>query len=288
VNLSAGRWNLSEWPLVAFTMALQLACGLCLASTICDGAAQPSSAELRSLGAAVFPIAALGLLASLAHLGRPSSALRSLANLGSSRLSQEILLTSIFLVAALIYSFLCWKELAPGRVAAGTLASLAGFAAVVSSSSIYVVRAQPAWDSGWLPLSFVATVLIFAGISTALVPVQNPRIARILLATGTVGSLTLLASALWLIAHLARGPADPYVAAKLQHGLQLVASNSMVWFAVFLGVAVIAPIAFAVRFWPGSEVTPACGSVIRAALFLVTLSGTVAGRILMYALQADR
>jgi anaerobic dimethyl sulfoxide reductase subunit C (anchor subunit) len=212
-----------------------------------------------------------------------------MANLGSSRLSLEVLLTAIFVTTTLVYSFLWWRDAAvPGRMAAGITAGCTGLAAVVSSSSIYLVPAQPAWNSGWLPLSFVATVLVFAGISSAtLLQPDDARFLRILLGLGITGAFALFVSAVWLIANVARRPPDLYTAARLAHGMEAVASDHVLWFAVYICLAIFVPITFSVRIWPGDQPVTHAAPIIRHGVFLATLSGIGIGRSLMYSLMAQ-
>ena len=87
---------MKEWPLILFTLATQLACGLTLAATVFETKARPADAVLmRPLAMAIFPVVAMGILLSMAHLGRPLMAWRAAVNLGQSRLSLEVILTAV-------------------------------------------------------------------------------------------------------------------------------------------------------------------------------------------------
>src|SRR5512146_507584 len=117
------RPDLRDWPLAVFTLTQQFSCGLALAGIAGDWQGAPP-AQLRSLGIAVFPTLAGGILVSLLHLGRPQGSWISLTNVARSRLSQEILLTALFALAALLHGVSWFAGLAEWRHATGTAAAL--------------------------------------------------------------------------------------------------------------------------------------------------------------------
>ncbi|MBZ5496346.1 MAG: dimethyl sulfoxide reductase anchor subunit [Acidobacteriia bacterium] len=278
---------MTEWPLVVFTIAIQLAGGLVLAATLFDRTAPQSDAVMRPLGMAIFPLAMLGLLASLLHLGRPLAAWKSLLNLGSSRLSLEVLLTLLFVLGALIYSHAWWAHKAEHRFALGIVTSLLALAAVASSSVIYLFPTQPAWNSGWVPVSFLGTALLLGGCAASvLVNPQGPRsLLRCFLAGGITGSLLLFLSAMWMIANLSRTSLDDFGSARLQGALHLVTSRYPLWLGLHLLLAGVVPIAFASLLWNGRNYAESSGSSwIRVLFFLAAFLGAVIGRRLMYLL----
>jgi len=281
---------MSEWPLVVFTLAIQLSGGLALASTLSDWTAPSSHAVIRPLGLAVFPLAALGLVASLFHLGRPLSAWRSLLNLGSSRLSLEVVLTLLFVLATLIYSHSWWARTAEHRFAIGVVTSVLALAAVGSSSAVYLVPTQPAWNSGWVPVSFLGTALLLGGCAAAaLVDWRGPSLLlRCYLAGGIAGSLMLLVSAIWMIANLSRHSLDGFSSGRLQAGMHLLTSRYPIWLGLHLFFAGVVPIAFAALLWPDrSTVASSGGSWLRLLTLLAVFLGAVIGRRLMYLLGAS-
>jgi DMSO reductase anchor subunit len=72
---------MKEWPLILFTLATQLACGLTVAATVFDANADRADADLmRPLAVVIFPLVAAGMLLSFAHLGRPLTSWRALVN----------------------------------------------------------------------------------------------------------------------------------------------------------------------------------------------------------------
>ncbi len=280
---------MSEWPLVIFTLALQLACGLVLATTLCDRQAVPAHGAMRPLALAILPIAAAGLFASLFHLGRPISAWKSILNLGSSRLSLEILITLLFVTAASVYAYTWWSGRAEHRLALGIATSLLALAAVVSSAAIYLIPTRPAWNSGWVPVSFLGTALLLGGMTTAaFLDLDGAgKVRDWLLAGAVVGSLMLIAAAVWMVVALSRGSADAYAAAQLQVALRMLTSRYLVWFGLYLLLAGIMPIVVSATLWMARNhagIRPG----LRLLLFLAVVSGVVIGRRIMYLLATSQ
>ena len=103
-------------------------------------------------------LAAISLGASTLHLGRPIYAWRALKGLRRSWLSREVLTLSLFAGAAGAFAGMLMFDL-PGRGAAGLCTVLAGLAGVTCSARIYMVRARPAWLSGYTLAEFFSTAL---------------------------------------------------------------------------------------------------------------------------------
>lgn len=252
---------LQEWPLAAFTLAIQVACGLAIATTIC--ALQPSVARLavtRNFGIAIFPIAAAGLLLSLLHLGRPFSAWRALSN-RHSKLSLEILLTAAFGIAALACSVAWWSGDAAFRLYFGAAASLSGLAAIIASAAIYQIPARPFWNSPWVMTSFLGATLTTSGL---VLTVCLPRLGITVLAFGNA-ILVLSGAWMWLRNSQTLPPVKPLLRCFVGCGL-------------LTGVALLSCLAANVssRNVPSSD--------LLAFTSCVTILGMVSGRLLMFAL----
>ena len=142
---AAGEAERSEVPLICFTVLAPAAAGASLFALPLGGG--------RALAAVVVLMVTAGMLASIAHLARPLRAPRSLANLGSSWLSREILVVSAFWALAVLW-LVC--ELGGAGAFGGAAGAAArGFhvAAIVVGvvllwviARAYRVHGQPAWD----------------------------------------------------------------------------------------------------------------------------------------------
>lgn len=196
---AAGAAERSEVPLICFTVFSPAAVGASLFALPLGGGA--------ALAAAVALMVTAGMLASIAHLARPLRAPRSLAHLGSSWLSREILVVSAFWALAVLW-LLCelggagafggaagapsaagepvTEAFAAGGGAAGAaaatvfpwVAAARGFhvAAVVIGAVLlwviaraYRVHGQPAWDGSDTFWELVAGALGSGGTVAAAV-----------------------------------------------------------------------------------------------------------------------
>lgn len=275
-----------EWPLVIFTMALQLTCGLALVTTMADLNASSAGVEsMRRLGIAMFPVLAVGFVASLLHLGQCHSAWKTLLNLSHSRLSAEVLLTLLFALGALLDSVFWLSGRAELRFALGVGTVILGVAAVISSAMVYMVATQPMWNSGWLLTSFVGTMLLVAGVfGTTCVPsVASDTLLRLFLGQMIVGGVLSLISAFWmrnLFLRLSRGRSIfihlPLVPDRRNLG-------SWLSFGLYVLLTGILPLAFAIGMWPrGSGPIEVSALRFAPAGVVSIILGATLGRSLMY------
>lgn len=189
------RRFLEEWPLAAFTLAIQVACGLAIATTLATlTQSTAQSSAVRTLGIAVFPIVAAGILLSLVHLGRPASAWRALGNCLHSRLSLEVLLTAAFGVSSFAYSLIWWNGTASFLLYVGATASMLGLAAVMASAAIYQIPTKRIWNSAWVIASFIGSTVVVAGFALSIC--CSP--SRLGTSAVIVGSALLLLSGAWM------------------------------------------------------------------------------------------
>ena len=200
----------SELPLICFT--------------VCAPAAVGTSAFSLGLGSGVLPAAftvvlvTAGMLASIAHLARPLRALRSLAHLGSSWLSREILAVALFWLAAVLWlaaalaaqgafaAVLGSAAAAPGGAAVWQIAARACNAVAVVLGVLllwviaraYRVHGQPAWDGSDTLWELVASAVGSGGTVAAAAAswgvFAGERIAVPLALLGAVALCALVAS----------------------------------------------------------------------------------------------
>lgn len=152
-----------EWPLMMFTFLSQLAVGsylmLTIIRTLLGGKDSQTANQLTKFGmTAVGPLMGLALIFSLFHLGTPLGAYRSIANLGSSWLSREILTAGGFLVLWVVSYYAYKKENASNLL--GWITSVVGLMAIFSMASIYASSIRPAWSNAHTYIAFFATTLV--------------------------------------------------------------------------------------------------------------------------------
>jgi DMSO reductase anchor subunit len=237
--------------LVAFTLAIQIACGISIAIEIAEWIDPTANAEIvRRLGISTFPIVGVGMAVSLLHLGRPSAGWRALVNIRHSRLSVEVLLTLLFALAAGIASYSYWSG-TNGRFQLGE--AVFGLAAVIASSRIYELSSRAFWKAGWVMTSFLAATMIACGLAlAAILQGESPAIGTVLL-----GSSLLLASAVWM---WVKRPA-------------LDIRSGWLWTGFAAYLLLIPPTGLLLTTWPG---------VGLAIPSVTALLGIVAGRFLMF------
>jgi DMSO reductase iron-sulfur subunit len=185
-----------HWPLVFMLVVTQLCVGAFIALWLLDFIGV--GADLKIAALAALALAGISLGVSTMHLGRPIHAWKALRGLRRSWLSREVLTLSLFAAAAGAFAGMLFFGL-PGRHAAGFATALAGLAGITCSARIYIVRARPAWFSGYTVAEFFSTALL---LGPAFVHMLDPRVpAAVLLASVAGGAAQLIVQAgkfLWL------------------------------------------------------------------------------------------
>lgn len=271
---------IAEWPLVVFTVASELACGLALAAAFLDLRPRDAAGEPgRSSGMLIFPVVLLGMAASVFHLGRPFAAWRAVLNWPSSPLSAEIMLYGLFLGAALVTSGLWMFRRRRGRRAVGTLTAALGLAAVVASSLVYLLPGRAPWDSIWVPLSFVGSAFVLGGTAAFAGPRGEAFPRRAFLAASGAGGLAVIISAALMIVRFSGAAPDAYASAQLAAARDVALSGPFALLGVQVLFAGLLPAVTAGLKWRSTRPN----SFGSRALFWAALAGVVAGRVLMFA-----
>ena len=168
---------LHEWPLVLFTLTVQLAVGFHLALLAVGElsprghAVEPGRRRVRRASLMVGMLMTAALTISLLHLGTPLNAIHTLANLDDSWLSREILAALVFLG---LWGMGFWLEEHPGRSpwagrAAAWGAGVAGIILIWVMARIYMVPARPLWDHWLTGAGFLLTAILLGGAAGAVV-----------------------------------------------------------------------------------------------------------------------
>lgn len=139
----------SEFPLVAFTLLVQMAAGMALFSFFSGPLSLSVLVTFGSL------IGLAGLL-SLLHLGAPRNAWRAAMHLKKSWLSREILMFGLFAASWLVALVM------PGM---GKLPLvLSGIGLVYSMAQVYRLRSIPAWDTNRTSLAFAVSTFLLGSL----------------------------------------------------------------------------------------------------------------------------
>ena len=155
---------MKESALILFTFCLQAAIGLMLFSVVSKELARDKEFKAAALASAVLSVVAI--LTSLFHLGRPLAFLSSLANLGSSWLSNEALFAGIFTAIAVVYALLLYLKPAKTVVLRiiGWAGSLMGILTIAVMAKVYTFTVVPMWQSLNTYVEFYATAVAVGGL----------------------------------------------------------------------------------------------------------------------------
>ena len=170
-----------EWALIIFTILGQMSVGafvvLGLVHFFAVRKAGQEEADRLSDRAllAIGPVLVLGMLASLFHLGNPLNAYQSIANLGTSWLSREILAGVIFAVLGGLFAIMQWRKLGSFalRNAIALVTAVVGLVLVYSMSQVYMLPTQPTWNTWATPVSFFVTTFLLGSLAMGAAFVAN-------------------------------------------------------------------------------------------------------------------
>jgi DMSO reductase anchor subunit len=188
----------SDIPLVVFTVLSQTAIGLVAVSAIRQHAMAGPAGKVKTewLAAALF--IALGLGASLLHLGHPLGAPTALKHLGNAWLSREALGLSIF-AGLVVLGFITAK--AKVNAALAWLAAAAGAVGLFIMGMTYAPPSFPALNNA-APFVFFALTAAMLGSGFASYftpPEKKPLVTRILAVSLVIGLVVHLATpCIWL------------------------------------------------------------------------------------------
>jgi len=154
-----------HWPLVFMTVLTQMAVGAIAAMSAVQFAGTTRIAHIPAIGVALIALFALG--ASTLHLGRPLFAFRALSMWRRSWLSREVLLFSLFEIAAAAYAVLL-RTHAAASAPASLVAAVLGCAAVYASARLYRVAARPAWNTAHTFLEFYLCAALTGPLAVSL------------------------------------------------------------------------------------------------------------------------
>jgi DMSO reductase anchor subunit len=194
--------NDMELSLVVFKLLSQISVGLAVMVAVRQWRTiqGPDIPSVRNEWLVVGIVLAVGLVASLFHLGHPAGSPRAILHIGSSWLSREILAFIAFgllVVAGLVTLF---KEATGGREIIKIAAAI-GLIALAVSGMVYAPPSYPALNNGTPVLFYILTAFIlgsafssyFAGES------HQPLLARILMISLVVGLVVnLILPTVWL------------------------------------------------------------------------------------------
>lgn len=167
-----------EWPLVIFTLLMQLAIGCVITVWYCQTFALSGLDDDKRLVVArpavlcALVIGGAGLLASMTHLGNPMHALYTLSHIASSWMSREILFTALFMGLLFLTAVIVLvKKTLPMTLLA--LTALVGLADIFVMSAIYDNSRFILWHGWGTYAGFYGSALMMGSLLGALC-MQSP------------------------------------------------------------------------------------------------------------------
>jgi Fe-S-cluster-containing dehydrogenase component/DMSO reductase anchor subunit len=249
-------------PLVFMLVLTQLAVGAFGVLWVLDLLGHAGRLWISAM--ASLALAGVSLGASTLHLGRPVYAWRAMRGLRTSWLSREVLGLSLFAAVASIFAGMMLMN-APGRAWIGVATVACGAAGVTCSARIYLVRARPAWDSGYTVAEFFATAMLLGPLFVRVMPVSGAAwIAWAAAAGGAAQLVTQALKFLWL------SHSESF---ELRASSRLISGRLRALFlarlGLLVGAGIVAPLALE-------------GNAAAAGAFLLALSGEWLGRWLFF------
>lgn len=162
--------DIAEWPLVAFTVVLQMAAGLLIVSELaCLAGGAVAKRLLFRREILGFLLGVVGMLISLGHLGNPLHSPFTILNVGTSWLSREILCTSFFVGTLAALSFTRYRPAyAAYSPIVAAVSCLAGLATLFVMAKVYMIVTVSSWNTPATMLNFLGTALLLGSLASGL------------------------------------------------------------------------------------------------------------------------
>ena len=154
----------AELPLAVFTTLAPIGAAGFLAFAVVFATAEFAAEQRKRVDKMmVFPyVAALaGFAASMLHLANPLKAVGAIAGIGKSPLTNEIVVGSVFMVAALVYAYLGFTgKLKSARKPLGIVVSALAIVFCVFIGLAYMIPTITSWDTLALPAQIIGYALV--------------------------------------------------------------------------------------------------------------------------------
>lgn len=273
-----------EWPLVLFTLLVQLSVGIILVGQCILRCSlhEATGERVRRQSLVALALFAVAMLISLGHTGTPLHGPFTLLHVGSSWLSREIAMLGVTGLALLWLAWLRFKKPPSAKerpVAAVAVA--AGLILIFAMSKVYTQKSIPGWNTpGVVPLFLSSAFMLGAlwhgmvlSVAGAAFKDDHACAARPI-AFWALAGLVLMAAGLPL--------ALPDNALPLNTATMLLPHECLAWahaaHALLSGLGVLFMVVAALRA-PGGA-TP-CGALAIFA-FALLFTGELLGRLVFY------
>lgn len=178
--------NTQEWALIVFTILTEMSVGAFLVLALIHyfvakkaGVDEADRMSDRILIAIIVTLG-LGMVASLFHLGNPLNAPKAVTNIATSWLSREILVGVIFAVIGVVFAAMQWFKVGSAwvRNVISWITALVGVVMIYIQGNIYMIWAQPSWNTFATPITFFVTTLLLGALAVGAALVANYAILQ--------------------------------------------------------------------------------------------------------------
>ncbi|UJF18418.1 dimethyl sulfoxide reductase anchor subunit [Vibrio sp. SS-MA-C1-2] len=217
-----------ELPLVFLTVLAQSAVGIALFATLALFIGKVNDKQYKTLTIIALVVMAFGGIASLFHLGQPLRAINALSRIGSSPMSNEIIMVIVFGSALFLtcVSTVLNKSASLVKLL-GLITSIVGFALLLVIPSIYELSTIPQWNSPLTPIQMILTAFTVGPVVVYLV--CKSRVFSLLTILGLLVGFIVLPT---YLAHLANVDA-----ALLINNIQLINAKVLLSALAILSLA---------------------------------------------------
>jgi len=157
--------HVHEWPLVVFTSLATAGAGIVAVQPLRWVLGTPARAGWNATGAWGPALIALGLLVSVAHLGRPARFFQARRGVRRSALSNEVTLAGATVAVAAVAALV--KDQSAAGVALLVLAAVLAAAFLVSLGLVYRLKGQRTWEGAAAAGPLVSGLALGAAVLAA-------------------------------------------------------------------------------------------------------------------------
>ncbi|CNI30090.1 dimethyl sulfoxide reductase anchor subunit family protein [Yersinia pekkanenii] len=193
-----------ELPLVFFTVLGQTAVGLFALALLSNLLGMTTPQQLKQANIIGLILMMVGLIVGTLHVGQPLRAVNMLLGVGRSPMSNEILLSGLFVAMA------CGTVFFSTMVKKSVLAMLCNVATVIfglafawSITQVYQLTTVPNWDTSYTSLQLWMTVLVGGGAFAILASARQLGALAVL-----VGAIVTLVNKPGYLSFLGQSSAD--------------------------------------------------------------------------------
>lgn len=144
---------MNELPLLVFSVLVPLAVTACGIAGIlragATGASEQAAKKADVMMTIPIVVMIIGLVAAFLHLGSPSHVFGMFSGIGTSPLSNEIVVAGVAIVVSVVYWIICLASHPAGSLHRifGVICAILGIVLAVFTGLAYMIATVPVWDS---------------------------------------------------------------------------------------------------------------------------------------------